>query len=170
MQAEPQTEFVRSIAMAAEGAFPPAIEKLRGGAHVVLVDAPCSGIGALRRNPDARRRLTEASIQEHAGLQLAILRRLSQLVKPGGVLVYATCSVLRAEDEDIVAAFLGDGGFTPVPPKEMLGAPVAQAIVDRLPADAGEGLRSTNPPSLRLWPQHQGTDGFYAAALRKTAS
>jgi len=160
---------VRSIVIPPEGPFPAAVEKLRGAAHVVLVDAPCSGIGALRRNPDARRRLTEASIQEHAGLQLAILRRLAPLVRPGGLLVYATCSVLRAEDEAVAGAFLGDGGFTPVPPHELLGSTVADAIDARLPA-APQGLRSpADLPSLRLWPQHHGTDGFYAAALRRTA-
>ncbi len=154
-----QAHNVRSALIPATGPFPEAVAQLSGKAHAVLVDAPCSGIGALRRNPDARRRLTEASIAEHAGLQRAILRRMAELVRPGGLLVYATCSVLQAENEAVVASFLEGAGFAPVSPRELLGGPVHAAIAARGPAGS--------ETALRLWPQHQGTDGFFGVGLRR---
>ena len=157
---------IRSLVVAEGEADPAAFEKLIGGADVVLVDAPCSGIGALRRNPDARRRLTSESIAEHAARQLEILKRMAPLVRAGGLLVYATCSVLRAEDESVAAAFLvTDEAFTPVPPSDLLGMELVAAIDAPLAGESVEGLRS--PTALRLWPQHHGTDGFFAMALRR---
>jgi 16S rRNA (cytosine967-C5)-methyltransferase len=131
----------------------------------VLVDAPCTGIGALRRNPDARRRLTEENVAEHASRQLAIVRRMSALVRKGGLLVYATCSVLRREDEAVVSAFLAEGApFAPVSPRELLGAELTGAL-DEAVRDGSPGLRSAD--ALRVWPHRHGTDGFFAAALRR---
>jgi len=154
---------VRSVAVLEAGPQPSQFEKLVGRADAVLVDAPCSGIGALRRNPDARRRLTAESIQEQAARQLQILGRMASLVKPGGLLVYATCSVLRAEDEEVTARFLSaDPAFAPVAPSELLPSEIAAAVEAPL---AEAGLRS--PHALRLWPQRHGTDGFFAAAFRR---
>src|SRR5437867_7403200 len=82
------------------------IADLRGSADVVLVDAPCSGLGALRRNPDARWRLTPEEVDSFPPRQREILERYSRLVKPAGRLVYATCSINRRENEEVRATFL----------------------------------------------------------------
>ena len=83
------------------------IADLAAQADVVLVDAPCSGLGALRRNPDARWRLTQAEVDSFPPRQREILERYAALVKPGGRLVYATCSINRAENQQVRADFLG---------------------------------------------------------------
>ncbi|HUB09423.1 MAG TPA: RsmB/NOP family class I SAM-dependent RNA methyltransferase [Myxococcales bacterium] len=150
-----------------EGPLPKAIEKLRGRADTVLVDAPCSGVGALRRNPDARRRLTEASVREHAERQLAILRRMAPLVRPGGRLVYATCSLLWQENEDVVEAFLPGSGFEPEPPAATLGEVLATKLREAVTAGPA-GLEARL--GLRLWPQRHGTDGFFGVALRRASA
>lgn len=124
------------------------LKPLAGRADVVLVDAPCSGTGAWRRNPDARWRLTPAEVEQFPVTQLAILRRFARLVKPGGAMVYATCSLLRAENADVVAAFLENKAFT------LERAPVPAAAQD----DAGH---------LRVLPHVHGTDGFFGAVLRR---
>src|SRR2546430_5789630 len=82
------------------------VADLAGQADVVLVDAPCSGLGALRRNPDARWRLDQAEVDSFPPRQQQILDRYAKLVKPGGRLVYATCPINRAENEEVRAAFL----------------------------------------------------------------
>jgi len=82
------------------------VKRLGGKIDRVLVDAPCSGFGTLRRNPDLKWRQTRAAIEELTVKQQAILTAAAALVKPGGRLVYATCSFLRAENQDMVAAFL----------------------------------------------------------------
>ncbi len=155
---------VRLLAIPDEGPLPPALDRIAGRADVVLVDAPCSGIGALRRNPDARRRLTEESVSEHARRQLSILIRAARLVRPGGRLVYATCSLLWEENEEVVERFLARGGFVSVPWQELLPSPLAQSLAGDLEGGP-EALRS--PLGLRLWPQRHGTDGFFGAALRR---
>jgi len=128
-----------------------ALQDLLGRADRVLVDAPCSGLGALRRNPDARWRLSPEDLPRFANLQRTLLERFSALVKPGGLLVYATCSFARAEDEDVAAAAVLPR-FERVPVAELLG-PLASPL--------GAGI------DLRLWPHRHGTDGFYAAAFRR---
>jgi 16S rRNA (cytosine967-C5)-methyltransferase len=151
-----------------DGPLPSALDRLIGRADLVLVDAPCSGIGALRRNPDARRRLTEESIAEHARIQHAILTRVAPLVRPGGRLIYATCSLLWEENENVVERFVsgpGSGsGFSLQPPASTLGEPLALAIDSPLQAGPA-ALRSE--VGLRLWPQRHGTDGFFGAVLVK---
>ncbi len=123
------------------------IADLRDQADVVLVDAPCSGLGALRRNPDARWRLDEGEVASFPPRQREILERYSRLVKPGGRLVYATCSINRAENEDVRSAFLATHpGFVPVP---------------ALPASLGLGTGS----EVQLLPHRHGTDGFYISCL-----
>jgi 16S rRNA (cytosine967-C5)-methyltransferase len=82
------------------------IRRLAGKVDRVLVDAPCSGLGTLRRNPDMKWRQTPASVAELCAQQAAILAAAASLVKPGGRLVYATCSLLEAENEAVVQAFL----------------------------------------------------------------
>jgi len=128
---------------------------IKGQFDRVLVDAPCSGLGTLRRNPEARWRLTPADLDELPARQRAILERYAPLVAPGGRLVYATCTVDAAENDAVVDAFVrAHPDFTPVPAKEILGR--ARAL------ELGDGER------LRLLPHVHGTDGFFAAVLRRT--
>jgi 16S rRNA (cytosine967-C5)-methyltransferase len=133
---------------------PDATFGLAGHADRVLCDAPCSGLGVLRRNPEARWRLTPDSVAELPGRQRAILEQYAGLCAPGGRLIYATCTVLRSENDDVVEAFLeAHPEFERVLLKEILGA--ARAL------ELGDGT------SLRLYPHRHGTDGFFAAVLRR---
>lgn len=125
--------------------------RLRDKADRVLVDAPCSGFGTLRRNPDLKWRQTPTSIAEMSAKQASILAAAARLVRPGGHLVYGTCSVLREENEDIVEAFLAaHRDFELKPAAEVL----AHA---RVPLDTGD--------YLRVSPHEHGCDGFFAAVL-----
>ena len=134
------------------------IKRLAGKIDRVLIDAPCSGLGTLRRNPDLKWRQSPKAIEELRVKQAAILESASRLLKPGGRLVYATCSLLRAENEDIAAAFTAAhaAGFTPLP----AGQALEEARVERH-AELDEG------GMLRLWPQRHGTDGFFAAVWQR---
>ena len=133
------------------------IKRLHGKIDRVLVDAPCSGLGTLRRNPDLKWRQTPQDIAELVAKQAAILAAAAKLLKPGGRLVYATCSILPEENEEIVAGFLAaNPQFRPLNCAEILAQ---QQIV--IP-DAGES-------QLRLYPHRHGTDGFFAAALERFA-
>jgi 16S rRNA (cytosine967-C5)-methyltransferase len=124
--------------------------RLAGKLDRVLVDAPCSGFGTLRRNPDLKWRHGPQAVEELAAKQARILGAAARLVKPGGRLVYATCSLLREENEAIADAFAAaHPQFQPLSCAELLAA---QRI-------AMDGER------LRLWPHRQGTDGFFAAAF-----
>jgi 16S rRNA (cytosine967-C5)-methyltransferase len=127
------------------------IKRLAGKIDRVLVDAPCSGLGTLRRNPDLKWRQSPQSVEELKVKQAAILRSASRLVKPGGRLVYATCSLLAEENEDIVAAFL------------VAHPEFRQLDCARLLREAGVSLDTGL--FLRLFPHLHGTDGFFAAAL-----
>ncbi len=129
------------------------IKRLAGKTDRVLVDAPCSGLGTLRRNPDLKWRQTPESVTELTAKQGAILASASRLVKNGGRLVYATCSLLREENEGIVEAFLAAH-----PDFRLVSA--AQALAEvRVPLDTGD--------YLKLQPQAHGTDGFFAAVLER---
>ena len=130
------------------------IKRLAGKADRVLVDAPCSGLGTLRRNPDLKWRQDEKSVAELTVKQAAILDAAATLVRPGGRLVYATCSLLSAENDEIVAAFLEKHpDFSLLPASAVLGK---QGI-------ACEG------DVLRLLPHKHNTDGFFAAAMERKA-
>jgi 16S rRNA (cytosine967-C5)-methyltransferase len=135
----------------AGGSWPPEIDALRGKADVVLVDAPCSGIGALRRNPEARWRLREADLATFAARQREILGGARALVAPGGRLVYATCTLLAIENADVVASVVGPG-LAAIPLSEILG--------DRARSLGGGGV-------FTVTPNHHGTDGFFACVLRR---
>ncbi len=144
---------VRVVALTGER--DPLLSRLSGKMHRVLVDAPCSGTGTLRRNPDIKWRPVD--LPEIAAVQKRILARAATLVRPGGRLVYATCSLLRAENEDVVEAFLAENpSFRLLPVSEVL----ARQRVD-LPMDG---------PMLRLYPHVHGTDGFFAAVLEHLPS
>jgi 16S rRNA (cytosine967-C5)-methyltransferase len=129
------------------------VKRLAGKADRVLVDAPCSGLGTLRRNPDLKWRQSPQSVDELSVKQAAILAAAAKLLRPGGRLVYATCSILAEENEDIVSAFLAThADFHRLSAQEVLAA---QGIV----IDCGE--------DMRLSPQKHGTDAFYAAVLER---
>jgi 16S rRNA (cytosine967-C5)-methyltransferase len=144
---------VRTQVIPAEGPeVDEALAALKGKADRVLVDAPCSGTGTFRRKPDARYRLTPEMIQDHVARQKRLLERFSQLVKPGGRLIYGTCSVLREENEAVVEDFLARHPDYSV-------RPVAEELGPELGAKVGPG------PFLRLAPHLHGTDGFFGAIL-----
>ena len=119
-------------------------------ADCVLVDAPCSGLGVLRRKPDARWRKTEASLAELPPLQARILRGAAGAVKRGGVLVYSTCTIEPAENEEIVRAFLAE--------RPEFSLEDASAFLP---------LRKKPGPMVQLLPQEDGVDGFFIARLRR---
>ena len=138
------------------------IKRLAGKMDRVLVDAPCSGLGTLRRNPDLKWRQSPQAVLELVAKQTAILDSAARLVKGGGRLVYATCSVLPAENEDIAAAFsLAHPDFELLPAAELLTELKVEGAQDLCAGEAGE--------YLRLWPQRHGTDGFFAAVWQRKA-
>jgi 16S rRNA (cytosine967-C5)-methyltransferase len=131
------------------------IKRLAGKLDRVLVDAPCSGLGTVRRNPDLKWRQTPSSVAELAAKQASILRAAAVLVKPGGRLVYATCSLLDDENDAIVDGFLADHPeFTPLSAEEVLRR---------------QGIAVDTGARLRLAPHRHGTDGFFAAILERRA-
>jgi 16S rRNA (cytosine967-C5)-methyltransferase len=135
------------------------VERLAGKVDRVLVDAPCSGSGTLRRHPDLKWRQNDASLAALAASQRAILASAARLLKRGGRLVYATCSVLAAEGEDVADGFERASGdvFVRVAAEDALRrAHVADA------ASLVEGER------LRLWTHRHATDGFFAALWERT--
>ncbi len=130
------------------------VKRLAGKIDRVLVDAPCTGFGTLRRNPDLKWRQPEGAVAELAARQSSILAAAATLVKPGGRLVYATCSVLPDENEDVVGAFLTQNpAFT----MGNVAAELARAGID---LDTG--------PTLKLMPHLHGCDGFFAAILERS--
>lgn len=133
------------------------LQRFYGKAQRVLVDAPCSGLGTLRRNPDLKWRLRPEEITQYVELQQVILQRAAKCVAPGGRLVYATCSVLPQENEQQIQAFLqACPDFQVVPVNEVLKARIPNLLMQ------GDYL------SLR--PDLHGTDGFFAAVLVRTAA
>ena len=134
------------------------ISRLAGKIDRVLVDAPCSGLGTLRRNPDLKWRQSPRSVAELQSRQVAILAGAARLLGSGGRLVYATCSLLPAENEEVVASFEAAHGTA----FELLDAAplLARAAV---PEPAG----LTDGRFLRVWPHRHGTDGFFAAVWQR---
>jgi 16S rRNA (cytosine967-C5)-methyltransferase len=127
---------------------------VKGQFDRVLVDAPCSGLGTLRRNPEARWRLTRATVETFPARQVALLVTYAPLVAVGGRLIYATCTVARSENDLVVERFLAErDDFVPVPVKEIWGRERAEKL--------GDGM------TLRLSPNRHDTDGFFAAVLRR---
>ncbi|MBC7802829.1 MAG: RsmB/NOP family class I SAM-dependent RNA methyltransferase [Candidatus Parcubacteria bacterium] len=142
---------VHPIVLSGEGDI--RAKRLAGKLDRVLVDAPCSGFGTLRRNPDLKWRQGETAIAELAAKQARILKVAAKLLKPGGRLVYATCSILPEENEAVADRFAEEHpGFAPLSCKELLAT-------QRVKLETGE--------RLRLWPHQHGTDGFFAAAFQR---
>jgi 16S rRNA (cytosine967-C5)-methyltransferase len=133
------------------------VKRLSGKIDRVLVDAPCSGLGTLRRNPDLKWRQSPQAVTELTAKQGAILASAARLLKPGGRLVYATCSLLQEENEAIAAAFTAaQPGFEPLDAADILAR---QGVSD------AAGL--VREGALRLWPHRHQTDGFFAAVWQK---
>ena len=138
------------------------VKRLAGKIDRVIVDAPCSGLGTLRRNPDLKWRQSPEGVREMTAKQGAILASAARLLKSGGRLVYATCSVLPQENEDIAAAFsAAHNDFTPLAVGDVLEQLKVAGAVSL--CSGGEQGRQY----LRLWPHRHGTDGFFAAAWVK---
>jgi 16S rRNA (cytosine967-C5)-methyltransferase len=133
---------------------PDALKGLDGRMDLVFVDAPCSGSGSWRRHPDTKWRLTPQALERRTADQDAVLDQAVQFLKPGGRIVYVTCSVLPEEDEDRVSAFLGRHPEFAVRPA----------------TDDPNLARYLTPDHyLRLSPRRSGTDGFFVAVLEKPA-
>ncbi len=140
----------RNVSLIAMDASAPAVKPL----DMVLLDVPCTGTGTFRRHPDARWRLRHSDLALLAASQAELLRATADVVKPGGLLVYSTCSLEPEENDDQVDAFLGQHpGWTLEPPP---AGSVPDEVLDR--------------GRLRVLPQRHGTDGSFAARLRKPAT
>lgn len=129
------------------------VRRLSGKIDRVLVDAPCSGLGTLRRNPDLKLRQTPQSVEKLTRIQASILQSAAMLVKPGGRLVYATCSLLAEENDRQAQAF-------------------SSAHPDFIPLNAGgilsaQGVAVSSEERLHLLPSTHGTDGFFAAVWER---
>ncbi len=134
---------------------------LAGRCDLVLIDAPCSGSGAWRRSPDAKWRMRPGALEQRIKDQIESLENAARFVKPGGRLVYVTCSLLKAENEDRVAAFLDShSDFLPIDAVHWARANGLAALADQA-SRLGAGIR--------LSPLRTATDGFYVAALTRTA-
>jgi 16S rRNA (cytosine967-C5)-methyltransferase len=130
--------------------------RLAGKLDRVLVDAPCSGFGTLRRNPDLKWRYGPDAVAELSVKQRRILADAARLLKPGGRLVYATCSILHEENEAVTGHFQREHrDFVPLSCAELFAA-------QRIQLNTGE--------QLRLFPHRHATDGFYAAAFVRNSS
>ncbi|MCP3056516.1 MFS transporter, partial [Aurantimonas sp. LRZ36] len=131
---------------------------------LVLVDAPCTGTGTWRRRPDAKWRLSDRQLDKRMTEQDAVLDQAARFVRPGGRLVYITCSVLAAENEARVAAFLDrrDDGFKVADATAAWDAALPESSKACRPRPVGGGT------ALALTPRISGTDGFFFAMLERT--
>ena len=135
---------------------------LAGRMDLVLIDAPCTGTGAWRRNPDAKWRVRPGALAQRLQQQQALLDRGAALLKAGGRIVYITCSVLAEENTDQIQTFLErHGDFAVVPPREFVGAALGErgALFCHAASLSREGVLMT--------PGMTDTDGFFVAVLHK---
>jgi 16S rRNA (cytosine967-C5)-methyltransferase len=147
---------VQALEIAEEGALPEEVTSLAGKVDRLLIDAPCSGTGVLRRNPEARARLTPEAITRLVDTQRTIVERMLPLLAPGGRLIFVTCSLLRAEGEDLL-------GSVEAAHPELQPVNLAE-IYDRA---FTERFARVAPHELRLLPHLHGTDGFFVGVLRR---
>ena len=138
-----------------------ALDALGAKFDCVLADAPCTGAGTWRRRPDAKWRLRPHALEERIKDQRAVLARAAKMVRPGGRLVYVTCSILPEENGDQIAAFLGEHG-------QFRTVPYAAAWRAALPCDPPVSAHSSDD-HLVLTPLRHGTDGFFIAVLERAA-
>ena len=137
---------------------------IRASADLVLIDAPCTGTGTWRRNPDAKWRMRPGALEVRLKEQVSVLDRAAALVKPGGRIAYITCSVLPPENGDQIRAFVArHPEFTVVPPAETV-----TVLGDKAREFAGAVLQS--PEGLLMTPRRTGTDGFFVSIVRRQKS
>jgi 16S rRNA (cytosine967-C5)-methyltransferase len=137
------------------------VSDLEGEIDLVLIDAPCTGTGTWRRNPDAKWRMRPGALEQRVKTQAEVLDRAAALVKPSGRIVYITCSVLMEENNDQVRSFLSrQRGFAAMPPTE-----VAEALGER--AGALLATAVVSPEGLLMTPRRTGTDGFFVSVIRR---
>ena len=147
---------LQPVTIEEEGELPEAVQALSGKVDRLLIDAPCSGTGVLRRNPETRTRLTPESVTRLAATQRAIVERMLPLVAPGGRLVFVTCSLLRAEGEEVMDEVeAAHPELEPVNLAEIYDRPYIERFV-----------RSA-PHRVRLLPHLHDTDGFFISVLRR---
>jgi len=139
------------------------VKRHAGGFERVLVDAPCTGVGTWRRNPDAKWKLTPDYVKELVDLQHRILASAARLVKPGGRLIYATCSLLPEENETQIEGFLAQHADFAV-------LPIADVWRDSIGSHKYAGPCPAADNYLRLTPAQHGTDGFFVAVLQRNAA
>src|ERR1700684_1822213 len=138
-----------------------ALFDIRASADLVMIDAPCTGTGTWRRNPDAKWRMRPGAREQRLKAQAEVLDRAAGLVKPGGRIVYVTCSVLSAENGGQIREFLArEPDFAVVPPSETV-----TALWDKAEDFAAATLQSAE--GLLMTPRRTGTDGFYVSVLRR---
>jgi 16S rRNA (cytosine967-C5)-methyltransferase len=134
---------------------------IRASADLVLIDAPCTGTGTWRRNPDAKWRMRPGALEVRLKDQAEVLDRAAALVKPGGRIAYVTCSVLPPENGDQVRAFVArHPEFSVVPPHE-----TAAVLWDK--AEDFEKAALQSPEGWLMTPRRTGTDGFFVSVLKK---
>ncbi|NTW49898.1 MAG: class I SAM-dependent methyltransferase [Chlorobiales bacterium] len=139
-------------------------QEFAGKIDALLLDAPCTGSGTVRRNPDLKRRLTQESLERIQQEQQTIINEYAPLLKPGGTMVYATCSFFKQENEDIVTRFLSEHlDFKLVPIPEALEQMKVGFDLSGLKA------RFKDKTYMKLTPHCDNTDGFFAAVLTRTA-
>jgi 16S rRNA (cytosine967-C5)-methyltransferase len=141
---------VQALPLEPGNVWPRELDAVRGKADVVFVDAPCSGIGALRRNPEARWRMREGDVATFVEKQQAIMKAAVELAAPGGRVVYATCSLLADENDGVVRSI---ANVERVDLSELIGAERARAL-------GREG-------AFTVTPHRHGTDGFYACVMKR---
>ena len=138
-----------------------ALSDIKASADLVMIDAPCTGTGTWRRNPDAKWRVRPGALEVRLKSQVQVLDRAAGLVKSGGRIAYVTCSVLDAENGDQIRQFLArHPGFAIVPPSETV-----TALWDKAEDFAAATLQSAE--GLLMTPRRTGTDGFFVSVLRK---
>jgi 16S rRNA (cytosine967-C5)-methyltransferase len=161
LRARLQRARVRNVQAHAlgEAAAAATLSGLAGKVDRLLLDVPCSGSGVWRRNPESKWRLGAEKLSRYGAAQSRILRSTAPLVRPGGRLIYATCSLLMEENEDQVEGFLADQ-----PEFEVL--PISR-VWDEAMTSPDRAVCPCDDPYLRLTPAQHGTDGFFVAVLQR---
>jgi len=152
---------VRNVQVRTPRGTTDALTDLNGRIDLVLIDAPCTGTGAWRRNPDAKWRVRPGALDERLAQQTTLLDRAAELVKPGGRIAYVTCSVLGEENGAQVRDFMArHPKYALVPPREVAAAVLGEQ------AESFCGAALLSAEGLLMTPRRTDTDGFYVALMR----